>query len=385
MIQTMSKIPFIGALFLCATALVAQNAAPEARFALEVPNPNGNAPQYLTVQEPPSGRQVSFWYGQYLLPVAGWSSQAPQPSALKLAYKVEGDTVVMEASVFFGAFDGNDTPRSIEGLREQKLGTYSARLSESVTLRELEQFGVQPLTIGVVTARPPAPVRPVIVNKVPSLQVDVIGEEWTAFKLAARNVSGRAVTSLRLDREGRVESTGSEEGALSTPLMAAGASRDFQLYSPMGGKMTPSGFVADPYPPVITVQAALFDDGSFEGDAVAAAIMTARRAARSAQRQRTSELIAAVLQDTTSDDATKLARIRSDVQQLPKEPDQTLLDQVRSRFPNLPDTAGDSINAAIRSGLLGQAEFVLTGLREFERTHNRPTLAAWWAAWKNNE
>lgn len=291
----------------------------------------------------------------------------------------------MGASVFFGAFDEDDTPRSIEGLREQKAGTYSARLNESVTLRELEQFGLQPLTIGVVTAQPPVPVRPTIVNKVPSLQVDIVGEDRTSFKLAIRNMSGSAVIALRLDREGRAESNGSEEGALSAPLIGSGATREFLLYAPIGGKMTPYGFVADPYPPVVAAQAALFDDGSFQGDPVAAAVMSGRRLGRNAQGQRAGEVIAAILQDTASDDASKLARIRSEVHQLPKEPDQALLDQVRAKFPSLPDTAWDSVGAAIKSGLLGQTELVLAALREFERSHNHATLAAWWTAWKNNQ
>ena len=57
------------------------------------------------------------------------------------------------------------------------------------------------------------------------------------------------------------------------------------------------------------------------------------------------ELIDNIVADSSPEDTSRLARIRSELPKLSEEPDPTILEQIRLRFPGLPSTAWGSVKA----------------------------------------
>jgi hypothetical protein len=130
--------------------------------------------------------QNSFFFGPILVP---WAERDAAPStqqtpcALKLDYKDDGDSVSIVASLFFGVCDTEDSSQLAHNHPGQPLGKYSGRLDESVVLEEMKQFGLQPYTIRVVSAQIPHPVGPPTFSHVPSLQIEIVGEDRQFYKL----------------------------------------------------------------------------------------------------------------------------------------------------------------------------------------------------------
>jgi hypothetical protein len=350
-------------------------------LAVEIPSHNGLPPSYVTLK----GTGVSsLFYDGSLRRVTGGDPNRRQPTALKLEYKVEGELVLITASVFFGDFDRQTTPVSLYNLPSEKVGTYSAGLSQSVTLFELEQFGLEPLTLRVVPALPPFSVRPQTLSKAPSIRIEIIGEDRTFYKVALHNLSAKGVTAIHLDMPENGDGSGQRAEDRSHDLIAPGATYQLQFGIPHSGSVCNGKFVENPPSPLLVLEAAFFTDGSYEGDTQAAAEIAAQRIGFETQRQQVNHLIAAILTDGESGDDAKVARIRSAVAQLTEEPDPQMVENVRSQFPGLSDRAVQQVKVSLKVGLNDEKQSVTFGLKEFEQDKTKPgghTLATWWNAW----
>ena len=134
--------------------------------------------------------------------------------------------------------------------------------------------------------------------------------------------------------------------------------------------------------PVLELQAAIFDDGSHEGDVRAVAEIAARRIGSEIQHQRTVPLVEAILADAQSEDAAKVERIRSYVAQLAETPDTEEVERVRSQFPTLSGQAVELARRWLGFGLNGEKQWLERGLKEFQQSRAGPrsqTLAQWWS------
>jgi hypothetical protein len=363
----------------------AQTPLQDAKFAVEIPGPKGFPPSYHPVG---SNGGSSLFYDESLHRVAGGDPSRRQPTALKLEYKVDGDLVLITASVFFGDFDRQTTPVSLYNLPQQRLGTYSAGLNQSVTLSEMEQFGLEPLTLKIAAAQPPASFHPRTMSKAPSIQMEIVGEDRTFYKVALHNLSTRAVTAVRVDMpEENGAQGGQTTGDGSQDLMAPGATYQFQFGIPHSGRMSNGGFVEGPPPPLLVLETALFKDGGYEGDMQAAAEIAAQRIGSEIQRQRIDHLVAAILADAQSDDDAKVARIRSEVAQLTEDPDPPMVESVQAQFPGLSGQVAQRLKTWLGIGLNTEKQKVTFGLKEFERSKAGPrrgfTLARWWSTWRD--
>lgn len=352
------------------------------KFAVEIPDPEGFPPGYVTLT---SNGASSLFYDRSLHRLAGGDPSRRQPTALKLEYKVEGELVLITASVFFDDFDRQTTPVSLYNLPLQRVGTYSARLNQSVTLSEMEQFGLEPLKLKIVPAQPIASVRPQTMSKAPSIQMEIIGEDRTFYKVALHNLSTKAVMAVRVAMPDKDGAQGQTEVYGSGDLIALGATHQLQFSIPHSGRMSDGGFVENPTPPLLVLETALFKDGSYEGDMQAAAEIVAQRVASEIQRQRVNQLIAAILADAQSDDDAKVLRIRSEVAQLTEDPDPKMVETVRSQFPGLSDQAVQQVKYWLKLGLNHEKQLMTLGLKEFERTKADSrgyNLTRWWSTWR---
>jgi len=373
-----------GLLFFTITTLHAQTQVQQPRFALEI-SEDGYPPRFVIVPEGQQGGGIDsmFFFDPSLHPLSGHDagdSEKTQPSAVKLVCKVDGDAVAITATAVFGPFDKTDTSISLQGHPQQKIGTYSPHLNESIVLREMEQFGLQPWTIKIVNAQLPTPVSLATLNEVPSIRPEILGKDREGYRMALHNLSSRAVTAFLVETSFDHNSNYSENA-----VIAPGATHEFRLFCDASASVISNGTAPGPAPCAFNLKAALFADGSYEGDASAAATLAVRPIAAQFQGRRVHELIDNIVADSSLDDTSRLARIRSELSKLSEEPDATILEQIRLRFPGLPSTAWGSVKADIRGAFTGEKQRTLRALKDFEDLPNQGStnrsLAQWWSAW----
>jgi hypothetical protein len=363
-------------LLLCsATVLHAQAPVQQPRFALEI-SEDGFPPRFVNVPEGPQVVLDSMFFDLHQLPGYGARNlEKRKPSAVDLVCKMDGDAVAISAAVIFGPFDPTDTSVSLEGHPKQEVGKFSSHLDESIDLRGMEQFGLQPWTIKIVNAQMPGPASLPILNEVPSIQPEILGKDREGYRIALRNLSLRAVTAFLVE-------TTLDHHSISqlSALIAPGANHEFRVFCDTSAPVTSNA--PGPAPCAFNLKAALFADGSYEGDASSAATLAVRPIAAQIQSRRVHELIDNIVADSSLDDTSRLARIRSELPKLSEEPDPAILEQIRLRFPGVPSTEWGSIEADIRIAFASEKQMTLRALRDFENLPKPgPSLTQWWAAW----
>ncbi|SPE39060.1 exported hypothetical protein [Candidatus Sulfopaludibacter sp. SbA3] len=360
-----------------------QTTPPDTQLAVEIPNSKGLPPSYVTLNS--TRVSSSLFYDPGLRRVTGGDPNRRQPSALKLEYTVEGGVVQITALVFFGEFDRQTTPVSVYKLPSEKVGVYSARLDQSVTLFEMEQFGLEPLTLRIVPAPPPPSVRPLTLSKAPSVQIEIVGEDRSFYKVVLHNLSAKGVTAFSLDMPEKDGNHSQSDRNNAHDLITPGGTYQVQFGIPHSGSMATGKFVENPPPLQLVLEAAFFTDGSYEGDTQAAAEMAAQRLGSQVQRQQVDHVVTAILADAQSDDRAKVARIRSGVAQLSEEPDPQMVERVQTEFPGLSDMAVRRLKISLGLALKVEKQSVELGLKDYERSQGQPggfALAAWWHAFR---
>jgi hypothetical protein len=375
-------------LLLCITTMLyAQTPVRQPRFALEISD-DGFPSRFVNVPEVGGLDSMFFHPSHHPLPAheAG-NSEKTEPSAVELVCKVDGDAVAITATAVFGPFDKTDTRVSLQGHPQQKMGTYSPHLNESIVLRQMEQFGLQPWTIKIVTAQMPTPASLPTVNEVPSIQPEILGKDREGYRVALRNLSSRAVTAFLVETTFDHNSNFQESNDRGV-LIAPGANHEFRLFCDTSASNTSSRIAPGPAACAFILKAALFADGSYEGDANAAATLAARPYAAQFQSRRVHELIDNILADSSLDDTSKLTRVRSELPKLVVQPDPAILEQIQLRFPGLSPVGLGSVNATINAALASEKQRALGALEEFEKLPKQgpfsKTLTQWWNAWETN-
>ena len=226
--------------------------------------PKGFPPTYATIQS--TGTSSSLLYDGSLGRGTGGDPNRPRATALKLEYSVEAELVLIKASVYFGDFDRRKTPVSLYNLPSEEAGTYSAGLGQSVTLSGLEDFGLEPLTLKVVSAQPLTSTRPQTISKVPSVRIEITGEDRTFYKVAVQNLSTKGVTAFSVGMPGNGGSSIQRVDGGSKVLIPPGGTYQLMFGIPHSGRMRDGKFVAEPPRLLMILETATFTDGSYEGN-----------------------------------------------------------------------------------------------------------------------
>jgi hypothetical protein len=374
-------------LLLCITTMLyAQTPVRQPRFALEI-SEDGFPSRFVNVPEVGGIDSMFFQPTHHPLPAHEVGNEKTEPSAVQLVCKVDGDAVAITATVVFGPFDKTDTGVSLQGHPQQKIGAYSQHLNESVVLQEMEQLGLQPWTIKIVNAQLPTPLTLATLNEVPSIQPEILGKDREGYRMSLHNLSSRAVTAFLVETSLDHNSNHSESNDRGV-LIAPGANHEFRLFCDTSASVISNGIAPAPAPCAFNLKAALFADGSYEGDANAAATLAARPYAAQFQSRRVHDLIDNIVADSSLDDTSRLARIRSELPRLSDEPDSTILEQIRLRFPGLSPIGLGSVNATINAELAIEKQRALRALNEFEKLSDQGpssrTLTQWWNARQTN-
>ena len=375
---------------LCATAVYAQKPVEQPRFALEM-SEDGFPPHYLIVGQGQvfSIFSVSGSPNPYFHPLPKHdteNAETAQPSALKLVCNLNGDAISITASVVFGALDQNESPL-LEGHSQQPLGAYSVHMNESIVLREMEKFGLQPWTIRMVNAQMTAPATLPGLNKVPSVQSQILSKDRQGYRIALHNMSPRGVTAFSVETTFDHSSRYSET-SYRNPLIAPGASHEFRLFCDTSTGVATNAGAAEPPLCAFILEAALFSDGTYEGDPGAATALAVRPIAERFQRRRVHALVQRILAEPDLEDTAKVSRIRSELTEMKEESDPAILEQLRLQFPQLPSIAGEPVDSSVRGTLAMEKQSVLRGMTEFEKLHEQDpakSLAQWWSGWERSQ
>lgn len=278
----------------------------------------------------------------------GWQRPAGAAplTAVKIDTDYEGDAVRINLSVVFDDSSPADAPGPKYGRKVQAVASYRAREGESVRLEELARFGVEPMTLKVVQAKPrpaeppPLAATPLVANNLKSVQVVGFHPDLSAtarsneYTLRLHNVSPKAVTALSLHDNGGTRLISLSSAA--RPLIPPGDVRDVSFNFNVNHGTTPRGYEHDAdQQRALTVATAVFDDGTYEGDAEAAAKIVARRRGDEVQRARILTLLRAALDAPPPGTPDALAKLKAELSAMRIDADPAAVAELAARFPSL--------------------------------------------------
>lgn len=365
----------------------AQTMSPAVRFAIEIP---GQPPMYTIVPDSCAttlGYPCSLlFYDADLHHLPGLHASASQPSALRLEYKPATDGVSFTSTVFYGDFNRQDTPESLEKLPRKTVGSYFAKLNQSITLSDLAKVGLEPITLRVVSPHAVNPWRPILHSEARSLSIEYEQLYRSFGTVTIHNFSKKGVAGFQLwasDAEngkyGSGEGVGPGPG--SKPVIAPGGTYRTQFSAPAQGKMVHGVYVGLPPPAYLTLQSVLFEDGSYEGDKRTAEGMAAWRLGFRVQIRHVASLAEPIMASQKTDEATKIRTILAAVSRLSEEPDAQMLLSLRAEFGKLTPAAVTYVTRQISSAMHEANGNVDSTIRQYQhaKAQGDPvTFAQWW-------
>jgi len=230
-----------------------------------------------------------------------------------------------------------------------------------------------------------APSNLMMESSVPSIQITFAGQDSAYYKFSVKNVSDHGITAFNVSLlpagfqkaagkqkcGSRCGETG-ELGTKSRPVIAPGGT--FPLSYPVN---TVAGGVM--------VEAALFDDDTFQGDERAAARLMAQKIGFQVEHDRILPIVSRVMSESRLDDPGKIVQIRQELEALSVEPDPVTIQNFQQRFSNSSD-CGDSCTQIMQSTATSEKQLVLTKLEQFLSGDDpkEPSLAKWWEETSKN-
>jgi hypothetical protein len=238
----------------------------------------------------------------------------------------------------------SDRPHDSDG-DKRLLGTHSARLNETVTLDELKNIGHVPFTIRIVKANPPQTAHPALISKVPSIQIAITEQGIPHFgdadtpscSVILHNLSTRGVLAYYLSEGPDTGGQGILPSYAGPAIDPGKDSRPLLFTFGHATKMTPQGRLTLPAPPQqIVLEAAIFSDGSYEGEHKVAADLKAREMENLTFYRVIVPIIDRIVGDSSLNDDTRVARIKEEIFRISSEPDEATLHSLEADFPDVP-------------------------------------------------
>jgi hypothetical protein len=206
--------------------------------------------------------------------IVGWEPSAGNGPVrfISLRTKADANAIIMHLAVEF------------DDQVEVLVASYRLREGESVTADALTRYGVEPLVLKVVQAKPSESLIPAkalhLENRTKSVEIMGLKKEASPseqYKLSLRNNSARNIIMVDLftpDPSGHGGSSQLLEGNANVPAIPVGAIRSIRL----GAFTSENRSELEESPPqTIIIRTLVFDDGAYEGDAEFATMREALR------------------------------------------------------------------------------------------------------------
>ena len=334
---------------------------------LEVVYYKDTAPAYQALSRS-SGGPGSAWYGRFGR-IQNWQLPAGElpVRAVNIVASLDGEVAFVSVSVLRGVkFHDQETI----------VGKYQMRENDSISVQELELFGVEPFRIGFKRITPPVPNQPVVKSLAKSLEIVGIEPQTSTlprYKLTIHNLSDKniAALSIKVMSGGVVEVSSMPHGQEGLPLIKAGAF--FESNQPLKTRAvrTPGGFAADtPVFQETIITAVVFEDGSYEGNPAEAAEFRAFTLGRKLALTRLLELFAGLEEAVPSEQesAAQVGLFRDRVRTVSGEIDGAALAQLVGEFPTLNRKEATNLKGAAEVALHHVRKELLDDLAVWERT-----------------
>jgi hypothetical protein len=322
-----------------------QDVSPPTRLALEVTFYPGRNPAYSTVPGP-DAKPSGAWYALFAR-VPSWQPPAGAEliEAVRVISRVEGDAVLVTVSTLSGR-------KALEN--EQRVGTYLIRETEKISIDDLKRFGIEPFQIKLIRVNPNIPpVPPVILKGVESVVViNSMAKETTlpSYRIILRNQSNKNIVGLGVDvvAGGRVQISSKPRGIDGQPLIAAGKEYWLTVAAPNRAQPTADGYApTSPSDQQIQIKAAVFDDGTFEGDAETAAAVRGYRAGEKMVLSRLILILENALSSTNTDLTEALRNLDSQISSVGSDADPHIVETLTSELPQASDARRREIKATM--------------------------------------
>ncbi len=294
-------------------------------FALEVAYFEGRAPAYEPVQRLKLPKGEGSYFGMFGH-VHGWQlpAGALPVGAVRVVPYLDGEAVSVSFSVLRGKY--LDV--------EEMVGTVSLRENEVMSVDSLRDFGVEPFRIKLVRVAPQASEVPSVVNK--SRLLEVVGIEplvatFPRYKLTLHNLSDKNIVALSLlvMRDGKLAGSGMPHGERGEALVKANSFGEWNQRLATRAETTAAGFTpATSGSQQIVIASVMFEDGTYEGDAAAAARYQGFMIGHRTELSR----ILPVLENALATSAAK-ETVRQQLSQLSYDYDNGALASLGTKFP----------------------------------------------------
>ena len=250
--------------------------------------------------------------------------------AVKILSRLDGDAVTITVSVLRGV-EFND--------EETSIGTYNLRENERLSVKKLEEFGVEPFHLKVVRITPVVSSQPIVKSRAKSLEVvgiDPVNATLPTYKLTLHNLSDKNINALEITivDSGRVVQLTWLQGEDGLPLIKAGG-----FYESREPLLTRAHRTAAGYAPTVPdsqqtiISCVVFEDGSYEGDTKPAAEIRAMTLGRKLALTRLLEVFANL--DRTQELSAQVIWFKGRVLAVSEDPDRTTLAELEREFPNV--------------------------------------------------
>ena len=318
------------------------------RLALEVTYYPGRNPAYNTVPGPDS-KPSGSWFGMFAH-TASWKAPAGATEvreAVRVVSRVEGDAVRVTVSILSGT-------KAFEN--EQQVGTHLIRETEKISIDELKFFGIEPFQIKLVRVNPNiAPVPPVILKGIESLLViNAMAKETTlpSFRIILRNQSNKNIVGLGVEvvAGGRPQRISKPRGIDGQSLIPAGKEYWLTVAAPNRAEATPGGFApTTPSDQQIEIKAAVFDDGTYEGDAAMAATVRGHRAGEKMELIKLVPLLENALNSPNADPTEELRKLEAQVSSTGSDAEPQMVQGLSAEFPKADGSISERIKGTIEA------------------------------------
>lgn len=315
--------------------------------------------------------------------IKSWQPSTGEALVDDLIFKIarEAKTVIAHLSV------------RMENEKEVLVGTYRLNEGDTVMTDALTKFGLEPLVLRVVKAKPSfedplPPIMPKVENKTKAIEVVSLNQESSpsdSFRLTLQNVSSKNIIALDLFMPSADGNGGSGRRTLGSdkahPLMLPGWITVSHFNVSRGGRMTPDGFVPDiAQQQTLIIRTVVFDDGTYEGLVEPAAEIEAHRRGLDIQRKRILRLLQEP-QKTNEGDVVPLSELKEQAYALGKTVDASVAHELIALFPSLDEKAKGSVLQTIEGGLRDGKLELLRYISDFEEMQKQPgehiTFAEW--------
>lgn len=308
--------------------------------------------------------------------IESWKPSSNEATVDDVIFKIDrdGETVIAHLSV------------RLENEKQVMVGTYRLREGETIKTEDLTKFGLEPLVLKVVKARPAfsdpsPPIMPKVVNKTKTVEVVGFYQEAAApedFRLTLRNVSSKSIIAVDLFMPSANGNGGSglqSRGDKTHPVMFPGgiSVHDIDIGTSRCGRMTPDGFVPDvALQQTLIIRTVVFDDGTYDGLVEPAAEMEAQRRGLNIQRRRILRLLQEPKKTNDGELLRTLDELKEQAYALGKTADASVALELRALFPSFDEKSKGSLLQIIEGGLRDGKLELLRYINDFEEMQKQP-------------